>query len=384
MQTDFFLFSLAGVLFGCITGLVPGLHTNNVSIAMLSLGLTGEKMAVFVLSMSISHSFVSFIPSTFLGIPEESNFVSLLPSQKLFLKGKAFTAVCLTVLGGLIAGITAIALLPAFSFFTKKAYSGWQNFFGFALLFVVVSITASEKNFLKALIVSASSFFLGLTALKFDGTMTGIISGLFAGSQLVFALQNKKSKQTIKQKIFFKEKNHFTSGFLAGLAGMLTALMPGLGSAQTAFLLSKILKQNKKSFLVLTGGITTANTLMAFPVLNLTGKTRTGSTIAVKQMLFNGFSNELLIVFSLFSIGVSGIATIFLAKKTINFFSKKDMKKTNFFVLLFLAGLSVYAGNLPGLLAFVVGTTIGWLAISFKIKRSNCMAFLLAPTLKLV
>ncbi|MFH1013187.1 MAG: tripartite tricarboxylate transporter permease [Thermoplasmatota archaeon] len=78
------LFSTLGVFTGIITGILPGLHVNNIAMILLSitttiivilqplisLGLTTEfilvLIAVFIISVSISHTFHDTIPSTFL------------------------------------------------------------------------------------------------------------------------------------------------------------------------------------------------------------------------------------------------------------------------------------------------------------------------------
>ena len=78
------LFCILGVITGIATGLLPGLHVNNIALILLSLsssillslhGLTAYNIqpefifvliAIFILSVSISHSFHDVIPTTFL------------------------------------------------------------------------------------------------------------------------------------------------------------------------------------------------------------------------------------------------------------------------------------------------------------------------------
>ena len=78
------LFCILGVLTGILTGLLPGLHVNNIALILLSLspaiialftplqqfGITPETMlmliAVYIISVSISHTFHDVIPTTFL------------------------------------------------------------------------------------------------------------------------------------------------------------------------------------------------------------------------------------------------------------------------------------------------------------------------------
>lgn len=78
------LFCIMGVLTGILTGLLPGLHVNNIALILLSfspviisvfaplqqMGITPEiilvLIALYIISVSISHTFHDTIPTTFL------------------------------------------------------------------------------------------------------------------------------------------------------------------------------------------------------------------------------------------------------------------------------------------------------------------------------
>ena len=78
------LFCFSGVLIGIITGLLPGLHVNNIALILLtfsgtiitlttplfSLGISEQFILVliagFIISVSVSHSFHDVIPTTFI------------------------------------------------------------------------------------------------------------------------------------------------------------------------------------------------------------------------------------------------------------------------------------------------------------------------------
>lgn len=77
-------FCILGVATGILTGLLPGLHVNNIALILLSIspaiivllqplesaGITTTftliLIAVFIISVSISHTFHDTIPTTFL------------------------------------------------------------------------------------------------------------------------------------------------------------------------------------------------------------------------------------------------------------------------------------------------------------------------------
>ncbi|MBN2603476.1 MAG: tripartite tricarboxylate transporter permease, partial [Candidatus Thermoplasmatota archaeon] len=105
------LFSFLGVLTGIATGLLPGLHVNNIALILLSMsgsvvlslsflvnyGISENfillLLCVYIITTSLSHTFHDTIPTTFLGAPEEDTALSVLPAHSLLLEGKGFEAV---------------------------------------------------------------------------------------------------------------------------------------------------------------------------------------------------------------------------------------------------------------------------------------------------
>ena len=105
MFYDVILAVLIGCLAGCITGLIPGIHVNLISMLLISmsgylLGMTDPiSLAVFIISMAITHTFLDSIPSVFLGAPDADMALGVLPGHRLLLEGKGYEAVKLTVIG---------------------------------------------------------------------------------------------------------------------------------------------------------------------------------------------------------------------------------------------------------------------------------------------
>ena len=62
----FILFSIAGTFLGVLTGLIPGLHTNNIAILLLSLTFIFRDKPIYagilIVSAAISHTFLDIIP----------------------------------------------------------------------------------------------------------------------------------------------------------------------------------------------------------------------------------------------------------------------------------------------------------------------------------
>jgi len=124
------VFTLLGCLAGIITGLVPGIHVNNVAYMVLASQSIIISMAVWafgwalpssyelmiivcslVIGNVITHTFLDFIPSVFLGAPEGDTALSLLPGHRMMLAGRGYEAVKCSVIGSFGAVLGALALL---------------------------------------------------------------------------------------------------------------------------------------------------------------------------------------------------------------------------------------------------------------------------------
>src|SRR3989338_774789 len=109
---------MLGVIAGIFTGITPGIHINLVSLLLLSISpvllnyINVISLCIFIIAMSITHTFLDAIPSIYLGAPDADDALNVLPGHKLLLDGRGFEAVKLTVIGSLSALILAVALVP--------------------------------------------------------------------------------------------------------------------------------------------------------------------------------------------------------------------------------------------------------------------------------
>jgi putative membrane protein len=133
MLIELILFLLAGVLAGTFSGLFPGIHINLIGIFMISLStsylsfLDPIYFAVFITAMAITHTFVDFIPSVFLGCPDTDTELSILPGHMLLKQGKGYAAVMLACYGNLIGIISLILLSFPLILLVSKTYSFLQT-----------------------------------------------------------------------------------------------------------------------------------------------------------------------------------------------------------------------------------------------------------------
>jgi putative membrane protein len=75
MLSEILIFTLIGISAGIFTGIIPGIHINLISTLILSISplllkyFNVYSLMVFIIAMSITHSFLDSIPSIFLGAP---------------------------------------------------------------------------------------------------------------------------------------------------------------------------------------------------------------------------------------------------------------------------------------------------------------------------
>jgi putative membrane protein len=140
------IYLILGIIAGTIAGLIPGLHTNTISKALLFTPLFGFEAIVFVISMGTVQSFVDFIPSIFIGASDSSTFESVLPGHAMFLEGEAFTAINLTIIGGIIATIVSLLFIPIFIQFIEINQTLFPKMIPLILVFSILHAIPSFKS----------------------------------------------------------------------------------------------------------------------------------------------------------------------------------------------------------------------------------------------
>jgi len=404
MILEIILALLLGILAGTITGLTPGIHINLISSLILALYTTtflenfSLPLVIFVISLSITHTFVDFIPSIFLGAPDETSFLSVLPGHELLLEGKGYEALVYTLYGGLTALLIILFTTPIFIFFLPKIYPYALNIMPWILIVFSLYLISTEKNTKKilfAIIFFLASGFLGIVVLdlaeikpNFNEPLLPLFSGLFGASNLIISI-NKKTKipkQEIKpiKKINIQKKSFLESTLISTIVSPLTAFLPGLGASQAAVIGTELSgKTSKQNFLFLVGAINIIVMGLSFIGLYSINKTRTGSALAVKKLISVLTFEHLLIILTI--ITLSGTLSFFLSLSIGKIISKKintiNYSKISIIVLMILTFFIILLTKYLGLIIFITSTSLGICCILIGVKRSNLMGCLLLPTI---
>lgn len=390
MLIEIFLFLLIGILIGTITGLTPGIHINLVGVIIISLSTTvfavmnQTYLVVFIVSMAITHTFLDFIPSIFLGCPDTDTELSVLPGHELLKKGHGYQAIILTTYGSLAAiFILIIIAFPAIKIISLIA-NILPTIIPGLLILAAFFIISTEQNRKKALFVFFLTGMLGLIIFNLENLnqpLLPLLTGLFGGSMLLLSIKNKTEipKQTIE-----KPRSKILKPLLgAVIASPICSFLPGLGSGQAAIIGNSISKTDRKGFLVLLGATNTLVMGFSFIALYAISKTRTGAAAAIQDLVGSLSGNILTLI--LITILITGIIAFFLAKSIAKFASRKitsiNYTYISYITLGILTIVVFLVSGFFGLLVLGISTLTGIYCISLKVKRALMMGCLMVPTI---
>jgi putative membrane protein len=391
MLIEIILSLFIGILFGTFTGLTPGIHINLIGAFLISLSVTTFYsinplyLIVFIASMSITHTFVDFIPSIFLGCPDTDTELSILPGHELLKKGQGYEAIILTAYGSLAAVFILILISFPSILLISVVYDSIKFLIPYVLILVSAILVFSEKKKFSALFVFLLAGFLGLSVLNMaensEKFLLPLLTGLFGSSMLLISIKNKT--QIPKQKITTSKTNLFRPLYGAVIASPICSFLPGLGSGQAAIIGNSLSRTNKKGFLVLVGATNTLVMGFSFISLYVISRTRTGAAATIQNIIGN-MSWEILVLI-LTIVLFSGVISFFLTKFLANLFSK-NIKKINYTLissatLLLLIIVVFLVSGFIGLVILIASTFTGIYSISLGVRRTNMMGVLLIPTI---
>lgn len=404
MIIEIIIFVLIGILLGIFTGLIPGIHTNLLAAIVVSISasilieLDKTLLITLITSLATSHTFISFIPSIFLGCPDTDTELSVLPGHEMLKKGEGYNAIILTSYGSIAAILILILISIPSYFFLEKIYGFLQNFMAYILMIVSLTLIIIQKNKLKSLLAFFLAGTLGLITLGvgFDNPINPflagldinepilpLLTGLFGASMLIISIKTKV--KIPKQKI---ENPKIDKNILKPLAGAFVAspissLLPGLGSGQAAIIGNLISKTDRNGFLVLLGATNTLVMSFSFISLYIVSRTRTGAAVAINQIIGNFPLQTMITIFLVVTLtGMISFLMVFPLAKT---FSRKiseiNYTKVSLGILAFLSAIVLTISGFLGLIVLIVSTLTGIYCINLGVRRTNMMGCLLIPTI---
>lgn len=392
---DIILLAVLGVGGGVLTGLIPGVHPNSISALMISISpallalFSLHAVIVFIIAMAISHTFLSFIPSVFLGMPEGETSLSVLPGHRYLLAGRGYEAVYLTVVGGVGVIILSVLLLPLLVVVLPLLYAQVRSYIAFILLFIFLLMVFTERGSgrVKGVIVFILAGILGLLSLSpvlsSQHILFPVFTGLFGLSTLIISYLSGISIPDQKIGGVFLERRSSLSGIVKGFfSGMVVGVLPGIGPSQAGVVVHQLTRgKGLREFLIALGGINTVAALFSLMALYLISRPRSGVAIAVERIIGTlGFSELLLLMATaLFATGIAAILTLKITKYFASFIQRINYKMLVLGILIFLVGMTLFLTGVFGLLILITATGIGLLPPLWGVKRTHAMGVLIVP-----
>ena len=401
---------LLGVGIGTITGMTPGIHVNTAGAILLAVStillsfVSPEFLCVLMVSMSIAHALLEFVPSMLLGVPEEGTALTVLPGHKMVLEGRSKEAIRIVSIGGFGAIIVTILFLPIFAIVLPSTYELLKPVTWILLLiasiYLIYKVTSTLKGFLWSLSLFILSGILGWiifqAPLSSGISLMCVFSGLFGISTILFSL-NDNSTIPHQNKFYDLDIDNtkIKSIITGGTTGAILGFLPGFGPAQGSVIAQSASGQpnnddeNTTNFLLAISGLNTSDCLFSLIAIYLIGNPRSGIAVYMSYLI-SEFNLSHLIVFifaSLIAVSLSLALCLKLGDSFSKLMSGIDYRKLSIAVivlqviLIYIFGL-YYQAPLPYLtLMLITSTAMGLLPHYLDVGKSHLMGVLIIPAI---
>ncbi|MEA3330028.1 MAG: tripartite tricarboxylate transporter permease [Nanoarchaeota archaeon] len=390
MLPEIIIALIIGILAGTFTGLIPGIHINLVGALLLSISaillnlISPTILIIFIVAMAITHTFIDFIPSIFLGAPDEDTILAILPGHDLLKKGQGYQAITLATYGSTAAILVILLITPIFIFTLSKIEPTIKFLIPYLLIISTIFLISKEKYKLTAIIVFTLSGFLGIGVFNssVNQPFLPMLSGLFGASSLIISIKTKViiPKQKLNQ-IKIKLKTLAKPVLASAITSPLCCFLPGIGSGQAAVLGTSLITPTKKNFLILLGATNTIVLGLSFIVFYTISKARTGMAATLTEITIKITTNQVLIILA--TICLTGIIcyhwTLFLGKQFSKHINKINYTFLSLTILLIISTLVLIFTGFFGFFIFIISTAIGIFGILSNVKRINLMGCLIVP-----
>ena len=405
--------SLLGACIGTFSGLVPGIHVNTLAAMMLAgypfltdllSGFVPPELlpiciASCIMSASIVHSFVDYVPSVFIGAPDPDDVISALPGHRLLLEGRGMAAVRSAAIGSCVGACVSIIVAIPLQLVLLNGLSDYlDSITSIVLIAVILMMVINEKDlsgmFWSALLIMVSGI-MGLICMDLeipcDGILPGstlmfpMLTGLFGMPAMLQSLQNPRIAE---QKDDCKLPVGPVPGIKGVLTGILTGWFPGITSTTGAVLSNTITPERRpEGFISMTASIGTAAAIIMLVTMSITGKGRSGTMIIIGDILEDsiiGPMNSMFMIL-LFTAAISSFLGYYstvacgrIMSKIINHIDTLLLNRACIVLVVIL--VAVMTGPW-GIVILIACTLLGFLPSKIGISRVYLTGCLLIPAL---
>jgi putative membrane protein len=399
-----------GIAIGTTTGMIPGIHVNTAGAILFASStflltiVSPEFLCVLMVSMSIAHALIEFVPSMLLGVPQEGTATSILPGHRMVLQGRSKEVIRIVSVGGFGAIIVTILMLPIFAIALPVLHDVSKPYTWMILLVASVYLThrlsRNFRDFLWASLLFVLSGILGWiifqTPISSGITLMCTFSGLFGISTILFSLND--SSTIPHQNPFYElniDYNKFKSIFAGGITGAILGFLPGFGPAQGTVIAQAVSGTNDNddddtvNFLLATSGLNISDCLFSLIAIYIIGNPRSGIAVYMSYLIFEmGLNHLAIFIFaSLIAVSVSLVLSLKLGDSFSRLMGGVDYKKLSIgvialqVVILYLFVIYYKAPVLYMTLALITSTAMGMLPHYIGIGKSHLMGVLIIPAI---
>jgi putative membrane protein len=416
MLIELVIAAFIGLICGILTGLTPGLHVNTIAALVISASpffvthYPPMLIALAILAMGLTHTFLDVIPATFLGIPDTANALLVLPAHTLVLEGKGYRAVRSALNGSFISLLVCLMSAPAILFILETIIKRIQPFIPYCLIGIIMIIILKQPTI--AAKVRTFTFFLisgTLGLITFASTqvtepLLPLLSGFFGASGVLISIQEQKELpfQYRLEHPKLPKPTIVSQSLKAWMGGGVTGILPGLSSSQAALVneirpvhwIKRLLhkKPTKKriepsdqatAYIFLLGGINTTNFVFSILAIYAIGKARNGAIIAVTKVLPTVSTLVFLICIAMLL--VIGSVAFILGEQLIPLFvgltTKLPYMHINIGLLVFLTCMVLLLTGAIGMAIFLTSTALGVLCFRYSVPKTALMGCILIPVI---
>ncbi|MDR0508781.1 MAG: tripartite tricarboxylate transporter permease [Candidatus Methanoplasma sp.] len=404
---------IAGSLIGTFTGLVPGIHVNTLASMMLASYPAMESFILpfassanvpvivssCIMSASVVHSFVDFVPSVFIGAPDPDEVLTALPGHRLLMKGQGMRAVRAAAVGSAVGASSALLLAVPLQYLMLHGLADQLDTFTVAvLIFTLVAVVLKERgleNKVWAAVLAAVSGTLGLFCMDLPIPSIGIagkgtllfplLTGLFGIPALLSSFRNASVPE--QQDDGISPVDH-VPGIKGVVMGSVAGWYPGMTATVGASLSSIFLPEDRpERFISVVASIGTVTSIFSLITLSVSGSGRSGTVLVIKEIIGDGISGfcspEFLLL--LLCAAVASFfgyhATISIGKMMSRLTNKINAVILNKAVLCFVVALVLLLTGPFGLLILAASALVGMVPLAADMSRIPLTGCLILPVI---
>ena len=388
-------FLSVGVLLGTASGLVPGLHANNMALLLggIAPSVPGPPLYVgmAMLAAGVAHTFLEIIPTLALGVPDPAMAVAALPGHRLVLEGRGREALRLSTLGSGAAVLLAVPLAVPITRAMTTLWPAIRANLPLVLGGVAVLLVLTERRLVSKLVAAVSfalSTLLGLATLDLSpaapldagGMLAPLFAGLFGAPVLIDAIGGQGVPPQDDPKIAASKRSILGLSGLGTISGAVVGYVPAVSSAVAATfaLLAVPGRYGARGFVITTSGVNTANAIFALFALVALGSPRTGVLVAVEAASVPLSIPHLLV--GIASGAIAGaVCVLLIGDRYLAVVGSLDPTRLSVGLLCVLAGLSYLFAGPVGVAAYLAATVVGLVPARFGARRATLMGVLIGP-----